>query len=256
MACLNSMEMEARGKFMMKMMMMGSDQCRKDMFAMVPEDKKEKFKAHMMEMMKKCMPAKVMKEGWSRELPPNHMVCKYVIEYFTMPARSTWPLTCIAAAKCWVKMKMNKDIEVEIRQNTFDDWATRKGTTPHGFMPLMKEFIKCPFTGEMKESEWMDETMDLCWRVIKNAGMVPCEKDLATFGKSSLSDVCMMIDGYARKIYGCFDGELTALMDKERGLASGPKTTMDQKAEFSAEVFCKDDKLKNQLATLKDLFAT
>lgn len=44
-------------------------------------------------------------------------------------------------------------------------------------------------------------------------------------GCSSVDECNNWLDEMAAKIYGCFDGDITALMDKERGVMSD--TTMD-----------------------------
>lgn len=191
----------------------------------MPEDKKKMMMSKMKEMMSQCMPKKVMDAGWSMTLKPNHMVTKYIVEYFNMPARANWVLTCIAAAKCWCQMKQDKCIEVEVRQNTMEQWPSRKPSTPHGFMPLMKECFKCPMSGDMKESEWMDETMDLCWRVIMNAGMVPNEEDAHAMGCSNVEEAMKKIHTASKKIYDCFDGCIDFLTNQERGV--GSDTTME-----------------------------
>ena len=67
-------------------------------------------------MMKKSMPGEKMEEGWSKTLAPNPMVSKYIVEYFQMPARSSFVHGAIAAAKCWIEKKCpGRKLECEVR---------------------------------------------------------------------------------------------------------------------------------------------
>lgn len=88
-----------------------SPEDRKKCMDKMPEDMKKMMMGKMKEMMEKCKPKEKMEEGWSKTLAPNPMVCKYIVEYFGMPARSSFVHGAIAAAKCWCEKKMNKNIE-------------------------------------------------------------------------------------------------------------------------------------------------
>ena len=118
-------------------------------------------------------------------------------------------------------------------------------------MPLMKEHFTCPMTGEMKETEWMDETMDLCWRIMRNACMVPqCEADWKAMGCASKEDACKWINEMAKKVYNCFDEKTTFLMDKDRGAMSN--TSLEEKNKFAAECYMAEGYLQKGLDTLKE----
>jgi len=59
----------------------------------------------------------------------------------------------------------------------------------------------------------MDETMDLCWRIMRNSCMVPEEADWKAMGCKDMKEACGWINYMAKKVYGCFDEKTTFLMD-------------------------------------------